>query len=48
MNGHLRYPVGFFFWRLNGEDGKHIRRLLIKSRPSIFAHLRQTRLILQV
>jgi len=22
---------GFFFWRLNGEDGKHIRCLLIKA-----------------
>jgi hypothetical protein len=39
---------GFFFRRLNGEDRKHIRRLLIKSRPSIFADLRQTRLIVQV
>jgi hypothetical protein len=22
---------GFFFWRLRGKDGKHIRRLLVKS-----------------
>jgi hypothetical protein len=26
---------GFFSWRLKGEDGKHIRRLLVKSPPGL-------------
>jgi hypothetical protein len=26
---------GFFFRRLKGEDGKHIRRLLVKSPPGL-------------